>query len=221
MYQAGIDPFVKRQVYVTRDLKTRTMRRALVQFFKPESYLEWPKALIEAGREDTARAGGARARRRLHARWRGTTRLPSVVVLLIALTVHPGARPAGAADPILIGEIDSRTGLLASQGLAIAEGVRIAVDDVNAAGGVGGRPVRLLERDDEGKAERAIAAAEELVARHGVVALVGGYVDSLVGPVSEVAERARVPYLAAASLDERLTARGYRYFFRLSSLPPY
>jgi branched-chain amino acid transport system substrate-binding protein len=86
---------------------------------------------------------------------------------------------------------------------------------------VGGRPLRLLERDDEGKAERAIAAAEELVARHGVVALVGGYADSLVAPVSEVAERARVPYLAAASLDERLTARGYRYFFRVSSLRPY
>ena len=85
---------------------------------------------------------------------------------------------AQAAEPILIGEIDSRTGILAAQGLAIAEGVRIAIDAVNAAGGVGGRPLRLLERDDKGKAERAIAAAEELVARHGVVGLVGGYVDS-------------------------------------------
>lgn len=84
-----------------------------------------------------------------------------------------------------------------------------------------GRPIRLLERDDEGRPERAIAAAEELVTRHRVVALVGGYVDSLVAPVSEVAERARVPYLATASLDERLTARGYRYFFRVSSLRPY
>jgi branched-chain amino acid transport system substrate-binding protein len=133
----------------------------------------------------------------------------------------PGARPAGAADPIVLGEIDSRTGLLAAQGLAIAQGVRIAIDGANAAGGVGGRPLRLLERDDEGKAERAIAAAEELVSRRGAVALVGGYVDSLVGPVSEVAERAGVPYLAAASLDERLTARGYRHFFRVSSLGPY
>jgi branched-chain amino acid transport system substrate-binding protein len=131
------------------------------------------------------------------------------------------AGTAAAADPILIGEIDSRTGLLASQGLAIAEGIRVAVDTVNAAGGVQGRAVRLLERDDEGKAERAIAAAEELIARQGVVGLLGGYVDSLVGPVSEVAERARVPYLAAASLDERLTARGHRYFFRVSSLRPY
>ncbi|MGH7359103.1 MAG: ABC transporter substrate-binding protein, partial [Candidatus Rokuibacteriota bacterium] len=120
-----------------------------------------------------------------------------------------------------MGEIDSRTGLLAAQGLAIAQGIRIAVEQANAAGGLGGRPLRLLERDDEGKAERALAAAEELVGRHGVVALVGGYVDSLVAPVSEVAERTGVPYLAAASLDERLTARGYRSFFRISSLRAY
>ena len=96
--------------------------------------------------------------------------------------------------------------------------MRIAVDHANAAGGVGGGPIRLLERDDEGKAERAIAAAEALVSRHGVVALLGGDVDSLVGPVSEVAERARVPCLAAASLDECLTTRGYRYFFRISTI---
>jgi branched-chain amino acid transport system substrate-binding protein len=151
---------------------------------------------------------------------RGAFGLPAAFAVAFLL-LAAGARPADAADPILLGEIDSRTGLLAAQGLAIAQGVRIAVDHVNAGGGVGGRPLRLLERDDEGKAERAIAAAEELVSRHGVVALLGGYVDSLVGPVSEVAERAQVPYLAAASLDERLTARGYRYFFRISSLGPY
>jgi branched-chain amino acid transport system substrate-binding protein len=129
--------------------------------------------------------------------------------------------PAGAAEPIVLGEINSRTGVLAPQGLAVARGIQIAVEGSNAAGGVGGRPVRILERDDEGKPERAIAAAEELTARHRVAALVGGYVDSLVGPVSEVAERTRTPYVATASLDERLTQRGYRYFFRVSSLQPY
>ena len=129
--------------------------------------------------------------------------------------------PARAEDPIVVGEINSRTGVLAAQGLAVAQGIRIAVEDANARGGVAGRPVRLLERDDEGKPERAIAAAEELTARHRVAALVGGYADNLVGPVSEVAERSRTPYLATASLDERLTQRGYRYFFRVSSLKPY
>jgi branched-chain amino acid transport system substrate-binding protein len=126
-----------------------------------------------------------------------------------------------AVEPLVVGEINSRTGPLAAQGLAVAQGIQIAVEAANARGGAGGRPVRLLERDDEGKPERAIAAAEELTARHRVAALIGGYVDTLVGPVSEVAERSRTPYLATASLDERLSQRGYRYFFRVSSLKPY
>lgn len=131
------------------------------------------------------------------------------------------AMHAWAADPVVIGEINPRTGLLAVQGTAVHEGILLAVEEANTRGGIGGRPLTLLSRDDEGKPERAIAAAEELIARHGAVALVGGYVDSLVGPISEVAERSRVPYLATASLDERLTRRGHRFFFRLSSLASY
>jgi len=81
--------------------------------------------------------------------------------------------------------------------------------------------IELATRDDEGKPDRAVAAAEDLLGRRGAVALVGGYVDSMVGPLSEVAERYRRPYLATASLDERLSQRGYRYFFRISSLAGY
>lgn len=79
----------------------------------------------------------------------------------------------------------------------------------------------MLSRDDEGRPERAIGAAEELAGLRQAVALIGGYVDSLVGPIAEVADRARVPYLATASLDERLTQRGNRYFFRISNLSSY
>lgn len=131
------------------------------------------------------------------------------------------AGPAGAAEPIPIGAINSRTGIRAAEGTAVHQGIVLAMEEANTRGGVAGRPIRLIERDDEGKPERALAAAEELTARHRVAALVGGYVDSLVAPVSEVAERTRTPYLATASLDERLTARGYRYFFRVSSLDSY
>ena len=152
---------------------------------------------------------------------RGAGRPPAVLAALVLVLLLGFRVPALAADPILVGAINPRTGVLAAQGLAVAEGIQIAVEGLNLRGGVAGRPVRLLERDDEGKPERAIAAAEELTARQRVAALLGGYVDSLVGPVSEVAERTRTPYLATASLDERLTQRGYRYFFRVSSLQPY
>lgn len=144
-------------------------------------------------------------------------------LLLLALLLIP-ARPAAAASPapgLVLGEINPLTGRFAAQGSALHQGIVYAVEEANSRGGAGGRPVVLHTRDDESRPERAIAAAEELIGRLGAVALVGGYVDSLVGPISEVAERRRTPYLATASLDERLTQRGYRYFFRVSSLPPY
>lgn len=145
-----------------------------------------------------------------------------VVALALLVCLGPaGAWPARAAEPLVIGEINPRTGALALQGQSIHQGIVLAVEEQNARGGIGGRPLSLISRDDEGKPERALAAAEELTGRQRAVALIGGYVDSLVGPIGEVADRARVPYLATASLDERLTQRGNRYFFRISSLNAY
>jgi len=129
--------------------------------------------------------------------------------------------PARAAEPIVIGEINPLTGALALQGTSVHQGIVLAIEEQNARGGIAGRNLLLLSRDDEGRPERAIGAAEELAGRSQAVALIGGYVDSLVGPIAEVADRARVPYLATASLDERLTGRGNRYFFRISSLAGY
>ncbi len=141
--------------------------------------------------------------------------------LILLLGVFLVGSVAWAAEPIVIGEINPLTGALALQGTSVHQGIALAVEEQNARGGIAGRPVTLLSRDDEGKPERALAAAEELTGRRGAVTLIGGYVDTLVGPVSEVADRARVPYLATASLDERLTERGNRYFFRVSSLASY
>jgi hypothetical protein len=52
MYYTGIDPFTKKPVHVARSLRDRKLQRALMQFFKPENYLEVRKALLEAGRAD-------------------------------------------------------------------------------------------------------------------------------------------------------------------------
>jgi len=146
----------------------------------------------------------------------GPTKALAAAVLL-AWTVAPVA----AVEPIVIGAINPLSGPFGVQGSALHEGAVLAIDQANARGGVRGRPLRLVGRDDEGKPQRAVAAAEELVGLTGAVGLTGGYLDSLVGPISDVAERSWVPYVAAASLDRRLTARGHQYFFRVSSLKPY
>lgn len=144
--------------------------------------------------------------------------LPSIIFISACLFT---GRPAPGAEPVRIGEVVPLTGPLAAHGRAVHEGIRYAVEEANAHGGLQGRRVLLLSRDDEARPERAITFAEELIGRHGVVALVGGYADSLVGPLSIVAERYQVPFVAAASLDRRLTQQGLRYFFRVSHLNGY
>ena len=122
------------------------------------------------------------------------------------------------AATIKIGEINPLTGRLAKQGSEIHQGVAVAVAEVNDRGGLNGRQVELISRDDQSQPDVAISRAEELCGWKKVVALTGGYNDSLVGPISEVAKKYEVPYVASASLQKQLTQRENPYFFRVASL---
>jgi branched-chain amino acid transport system substrate-binding protein len=143
---------------------------------------------------------------------------PLLVFGLLGTQCSPSATPL---PEVRIGEVDSLSGVLAAQGTAVHEGIVYAVSEINAAGGVHGHPVKLLTRDDGGRPDEATNAALDLVSRERVGALLGGYVDTVVGPVAQVAERERVPYVAGSSLDQRLTWRGNAYFFRISRLEPF
>ena len=123
-----------------------------------------------------------------------------------------------AAQSIKIGEINPLTGRLAKQGLEIHQGVAVAVTEVNEGGGLQGRQVELISRDDQSQPDVAISRAEELCAWREVLGLTGGYVDSLVGPISEVAKKYEIPYVASASLQKELTAAENPYFFRVARL---
>jgi len=122
------------------------------------------------------------------------------------------------AETVKIGEINPLTGRLAKQGSEIHQGVAVAVAEVNDGGGLNGRQVELISRDDQSQPDVAISRAEELCAWRKVLGLTGGYVDSLVGPISEVAKKYEVPYVASASLQKELTQRENPYFFRVARL---
>lgn len=124
----------------------------------------------------------------------------------------------GFAETIKIGEINPLSGRFAQQGLEIHQGVQVAVAEANAAGGIGGRMLELVSRDDQSQPDVAIARAEELCGWEKVLVLTGGYVDSLVGPISEVAKKYRIPYVASASLQKELVQHGNPYFFRVARL---
>jgi branched-chain amino acid transport system substrate-binding protein len=143
----------------------------------------------------------------------------AVAVLVLMLLLWAGN--AYPAREIVIGEVSSLSGRFAKPGESVHQGVELAIDEANKAGGIGGRMIRLVTRDDGGNPQKAIEAAESLCLKDKAVALTGGYVDSLVGPVAEVAEKNRVPYVAAASLLTKLTGMGLQYFFRISNIHGY
>ncbi|MBW1982872.1 MAG: ABC transporter substrate-binding protein [Deltaproteobacteria bacterium] len=134
-----------------------------------------------------------------------------LVILLIWAEMLPAA-------PLKIGEIDPLTGRFAKQGREIHQGIAVAVAEVNEAGGIKGQLITLLTRDDQSRPDVAISMAEDLCANQKIVGLTGGYVDALVGPISEVASKYGVPYVASASLQKELVQRGNPYFFRVATL---
>jgi branched-chain amino acid transport system substrate-binding protein len=139
--------------------------------------------------------------------------------LAIILLYMPLQAAAVSADVIHIGEVNPLTGKLSKHGLEIHEGILTAVEEVNARGGIKGVRVELVSRDDQSLPEVAINQTEELLYRVKVVGLVGGYVDALVGPISELAAKHHTPYVASASLQRSLTeGRQNPYFFRVSQL---
>jgi ABC-type branched-chain amino acid transport systems, periplasmic component len=125
------------------------------------------------------------------------------------------ASDSRAAEPIRIGEINSYSGLPAFT-LPYRNGWKLALADINAKGGVLGRPLEVISRDDGGKPGDAVTAANELIAREGVVLLMGTFFSHVGLAVSDFAKQRQVLFLAAEPLSDALVwEKGNRYTFRL------
>jgi len=92
---------------------------------------------------------------------------------LVATALLSWAVSGIAADPIKIGVTGPFTGGSAPMGVSMRDGVKLAVTEINAKGGVLGRQFELIERDDEAKNERGVQVAQELINKEKVVATVG------------------------------------------------
>ena len=95
-------------------------------------------------------------------------------------------------------------------------GWTLALEQVNAAGGIGGRPLEVIARDDAGKAGTAIRHAQELVSGEGVALLMGTFLSNVGLAVSDFAKQNRILFVAAEPLTDAMTwSKGNRYTFRL------
>lgn len=121
---------------------------------------------------------------------------------------------AADGEPIRIGTLTDLTGNFTPWGLQVRDGMQLAVDQINEAGGVGGRMLELVVADTQANPEEAVTALERLVEQDGVVAA-GGIISSDVGlATSRVAEELQVPlFLVKAGAGDILTADS-RFTFR-------
>ena len=111
------------------------------------------------------------------------------------------------------------SGPLARQGIQMRMGASMAIDEINAAGGVkalGGAKMKLIEVDAEDSTEKAKSAAQRLIADYpGVIGGTGAWLSSFTLAVTEVTERAGLPWLTVSYADS-ITDRGFRYVFQTS-----
>jgi branched-chain amino acid transport system substrate-binding protein len=126
-------------------------------------------------------------------------------VTAVALACAAATATAFAADPIKIGVDGPFTGGSSSMGVSMRDGVRLATDEINKAGGVLGRQILLVERDDEAKNERGAQIAQELINKEKVVAVVG-YINTGVGLASErFFQDAKIPVMNNVATGSVLT----------------
>ena len=124
---------------------------------------------------------------------------------------------ASAQEPIKIGEINHYKRLAAFAG-PYKNGIELKLEEINAAGGVLGRPLEFIFRDDDGQPGEAIKIAEELMTRDGAVMITGSILSNVGLAIASLAAEKEFVYLAAEPLaDAVVWEQGNAYTFRLRS----
>ncbi|TFH98702.1 ABC transporter substrate-binding protein [Micrococcus lylae] len=141
--------------------------------------------------------------------------IAAAAALLLGLTAC--GDNGGSSDEIAIGAVHPLSGPLAGVGGMMNDGAELAVDDINAAGGIKsihGAKLTLMDGDSEGSAAVGQTEARRLVS-DGAVALIGTYQSDVTENVAAMAERSDVPLVIDVAIDDKILSHGYKYVFRI------
>jgi branched-chain amino acid transport system substrate-binding protein len=120
---------------------------------------------------------------------------------------------AGGGD-ILVGEYGSMTGGQATFGQSTHNGIMMAADEVNAAGGINGRKIKVLSEDDQSKPEEAPNAVQKLISQNNVMAIIGEVASSASIAAAPICQLNKVPMITPSSTNDEVTRKG-DYIFRI------
>lgn len=155
----------------------------------------------------------------------------ALAAAMMALTVtgcggkgdESGAPASGGqaeGDTIKIGGLAPLTGAVSVYGVATNNGIQIAVDEINAAGGINGKKIDYIFQDEKGDATEAVNAYNKLVQNEGIVALVGDVTSTPTLAVAQAAVQDGLPMITATGTAEAITATGDN-IFRACVTDPY
>ena len=140
---------------------------------------------------------------------------PTFKTLFSLLTAVLIASQASAQAAYKVGELNSYKAQPAFLE-PYKKGWQLALDEINAAGGINGKPLEVISRDDNATPGDAVRVAEELIAREKVHLLMGTFLSNIGLAVSDLAKQRKVPFLASEPLTDKIVwAQGNDYTFRL------
>ncbi len=151
----------------------------------------------------------------------GSSRLSRALATGLAVTLAApllGAPVAFAAEELKIALVVPLSGRWARQGQLKKMGAEMAIDEINAQGGIkslGGAKIVLREADAGDSVEKAVSAAQRALSRDKISAGIGSWLSSFTLGVTEVAERLQVPWFTLSYADN-ITERGFKYTFQSS-----
>ena len=147
--------------------------------------------------------------------------LPRRLVLLIVATgllALPSCRRA--SDTIRVGEYASLTGKEASFGQSSHKGIVLAIEEINAKGGVLDQKLELIVEDNQTRPGESATAAKKLIAREKVIALLGEVASGRSLEAAPIAQAAKIPMIAPAATNPKVTETG-DYIFRVCFIDPF
>ena len=144
----------------------------------------------------------------------------SLLALWALLTLPGCPGPGASTNEILIGHYGSLSGSEATFGKSTDGGIQMAVEEINAAGGIGGKKVRLITYDDKGDAKEAGNAVTRLVTNDGVKAVIGQVASKLSLAGGPICQEHGVPMISPSSTNPAVTQVG-DMVFRVCFIDPF
>jgi len=143
-----------------------------------------------------------------------------IASIVIASLLSACQNQGGGGDKVRIGVFMSTTGTTANFGISSVNGIKMAADEINAAGGINGKQVELLVQDDRSDASEAATIVTKFVTQDQVNAVIGEVASSRSIAAAPIAQNAKIPMLTPSSTNPEVTKKG-DFIFRSCFIDPY